>query len=87
MQIHFHTPRHWKASMEYAKTKDILYVMKLLGHKNIKTTLIYTQLVDISETQYICKAAKTKAEATQLIESGFEYVTTIEDCQLYKKRK
>jgi integrase len=87
MQIHFHTLRHWKASMEYAKTKDILYVMKLLGHKNIKTTLIHTQLVDISETQYICKAAKTKAEATQLIESGFEYVTTIEDCQLYKKRK
>jgi integrase len=30
MQIHFHTLRHWKASMEYHKTKDILYVMKLL---------------------------------------------------------
>lgn len=24
LQIHFHTLRHWKATMEYAKTKDIL---------------------------------------------------------------
>jgi hypothetical protein len=28
--------RHWKATMEYHKTKDILHVMRLLGHKNIK---------------------------------------------------
>ncbi|MEM4982309.1 MAG: tyrosine-type recombinase/integrase [Candidatus Bathyarchaeia archaeon] len=40
-QIHFHTIRHWKATMEYAKTRDILHVMKVLGHKNIKNTLIY----------------------------------------------
>ena len=32
--------RHWKATMEYAKTKDILYLMKMLGHKDIKTTLM-----------------------------------------------
>jgi len=36
LQITFHTFRHWKATMEYYKTKDILYVMHLLGHKNIK---------------------------------------------------
>ncbi|MEM2441799.1 MAG: tyrosine-type recombinase/integrase [Candidatus Bathyarchaeia archaeon] len=45
-QIHFHTIRHWKATMEYAKTRDILHVMKVLGHKNIKNTLIYTHLVE-----------------------------------------
>jgi len=33
MRIHFHTLRHWKATMEYHKTKDLLYVMQLLGHK------------------------------------------------------
>jgi integrase len=37
-QITFHTFRHWKATTEYAKTKDILHVMQLLGHKNIKNT-------------------------------------------------
>ncbi|MGD0977760.1 MAG: methyltransferase domain-containing protein [Candidatus Bathyarchaeia archaeon] len=45
-KIHFYTLRHWKATMEYHRTKDILYVMKLLGHKNIANTLIYTQLVE-----------------------------------------
>jgi len=35
-QITFHTFRHWKATMEYHKTKDILYVMRLLGHKTSK---------------------------------------------------
>ena len=28
--------------MEYHRTKDILRIMKILGHKNIKNTLIYT---------------------------------------------
>ena len=28
--IRFHTLRHWKATMEYAKTKDILHIMKML---------------------------------------------------------
>ena len=41
LQIHFHTLRHWKATTEYARTKDILYVKQLLGHKNIKNTLKY----------------------------------------------
>ena len=30
LQIHFHILRHWKATTEYAKTKDLLYVQKLL---------------------------------------------------------
>jgi integrase len=45
MQIHFHTLRHWKATMEYHKTRDILHVMNLLGHRNIESTLVYTQLI------------------------------------------
>jgi integrase len=41
-QITFHTLRHRKATMEYHRTKDILRVMQILGHKNIKNTLVYT---------------------------------------------
>jgi site-specific recombinase XerD len=75
-QITFHTFRHWKATMEYHRTKDILYVMKLLGHKNIKNTLIYTQLLPFNEDeQFICKVAENTKEACQLIEDGWEYVT------------
>ena len=51
--------------MEYAKTKDLLYVEKLLGHKNIKTTIRYTQLLSLPQNGgYICKIANTIEEAT-----------------------
>jgi integrase len=87
-QITFHTFRHWKATTEYHRTKDILYVMKLLGHKSIKNTLVYTQLIDFPEDdQFICKVAKTVPEASQLIENGFEFICAIDDAKLFKKRK
>lgn len=41
LQISFHTFRHWNATMEYAKTKDILYVMKPLGHKTSKHACLH----------------------------------------------
>jgi site-specific recombinase XerD len=88
LQIHFHILRHWKATTEYAKTKDLLYVQKLLGHRNIKTTLRYTQLLTLPQNEeYICKAAKTIDEATQLIEAGFQYVTEIGEAKLFRKLK
>jgi integrase len=87
LQIHFHTLRHWKATTEYHRTKDILHVMQLLGHKNIRNTLVYTHLVNFESDDYICKVAKTIEEAKSLIESGFEFVTDIQDSQLFRKRK
>jgi len=36
LKISFHTIRHWKATLEYARTKDILHVMQMLGHRNIR---------------------------------------------------
>jgi integrase len=34
--------RHFKATMEYHRTKDLLHVKRLLGHKDLRTTLRYT---------------------------------------------
>jgi integrase len=88
LRIHFHTFRHWKATMEYHRTKDILYVMKLLGHKNIANTLIYTQLVEFEEDDKYCSAiAYIVEEAQKLIELGFEYVCNHENVMLFRKRK
>jgi len=88
LRIHFHTFRHWKATMEYAKTKDILHVMNILGHKRIQNTLIYTQLVDFKNDEYASKVAKNAEEACDLIEAGFEYVcTTPENLTIFRKRK
>jgi integrase len=86
-QITFHTFRHWKATMEYHKTKDILHVMRLLGHKNIKNTLIYTQLVTFQNDDYTCKVAASIKEAAELIEAGYEYVCEMDSQKLFRKRK
>lgn len=87
-QITFKTLRHWKATMEYHKTKDILHVMQMLGHKNIKNTLVYTHLVNIdSADDWICKVASSPTEIQGLIEGGFEHVLTKEGLEYFRKRK
>ena len=90
-KISFHTFRHWKGTMEYHKTKDIIHVMKVLGHKAIKNTLVYINMeaaiyLNIDE-EWICKAATNIKEATILIENGFEYITEIDGLKLFRKRK
>lgn len=85
--ITFHTFRHWKATMEYAKTKDPIFVQQLLGHRDIKTTMLYTQLVNFESNEYHSAVAKTIGEASKLIEAGFEYVCTYNDAMLFRKRK
>jgi integrase/ribosomal protein L37AE/L43A len=85
--ITFHTLRHWKATMEYHKTKDILHVMRLLGHKNIKNTMRYTQLVDFGEQDYVVKVAWTLEEACKLLEGGFQYVCDYDKGKIFRKPK
>lgn len=88
-KITFHTFRHWKATIEYAKTRDILHVMQLLGHRNIRNTLIYTQLIKLEkQDEFYSATAKTTEQAKQLVENGFEYIcTTPEELMLFRKRK
>jgi len=73
--------------MEYHKTKDILHVKQMLGHKGIENTLIYTQLVTFENDDYYSAVAKTVDEAGALIEDGFEYVCTHDSMMLFRKRK
>ena len=42
--ITFTTFRHWFATMEYHRTKDMLHVQRQLGHQSIQNTLIYVDL-------------------------------------------
>jgi len=63
--------------MEYHRTKDILYVKQVLGHKRIENTLIYVQLAEElfkDQIEYVSKVAKTEGEACTLMEAGFEFV-------------
>jgi integrase len=92
LQIHFHTLRHWKATTLYHQTKDILYVKEFLGHKRIDSTLLYIQIEKAyfepgHNDEFICKVAKTPDEIKKLIETGFEYVTDLNQEKFFKKRK
>ena len=61
--------------MEYHKKKDILHAKTVMGHKNIKNTLVYTHIVEFTEKDdYISKIAKTDEEFAELIEPSFEYL-------------
>jgi len=91
LQIHFHTFRHWKATMLYHQTKDILYVMKFLGHKSVKNTMLYIQLAEVlfegTADEFITRVAKTVRAARALLEAGFEYVTDMDGLKIFRKRK
>ena len=85
--------RHWKATMEYHRMKDILHVKQLLGHKKISSTMIY---IDIEKAIYggrenddfISRGTTSAKGARALIEAGFEYVcTTPNGTMLFRKRK
>jgi len=91
LKISFHTFRHWRATMEYHKTKDILYVKELLGHKDIKNTMIYITiektLFKESNDEFTVKVASSLEEFVKLLEVGFEYVGDYEGKKVLRKRK
>jgi hypothetical protein len=76
--------------MEYHRTKDILHVKQVLGHKRIENTLIYVQLAEElfrDQEEYISKVAKTEAEACVLVDAGFDFVCDFNGNKIFKKRK
>jgi len=90
LRITFHTLRHFKGTMEYHRTKDILHVMQTLGHKNIKNTLIYVQLAEElfkDQQEYISKVAKTEVDVCALVDAGFEFVCDFNGAKIFRKQK
>ena len=86
-QIRLYDFRHYFATTLYHKYKDLLLVKQQMGHKRVETTLIYTQLLNAPDDEYISKTAANVTEAQNLIESGFEYVTEMDNVKIFRKRK
>jgi integrase len=90
-KIHFHLIRHWFGTMQYHKKPDLIHVQKLLGHRNILATQIYINLEQAlfgeANDEYHVKVAETIEEATKLLAVGYEYVSTMDNKQIYRKRK
>ncbi len=77
--------------MEYHKTHDIFHVQRLLGHKNIQNTAIYITLENsifqTKEDDFHAAVAKTLEEACKLVEVGFEFVCSMDNAKIFRKRK
>jgi hypothetical protein len=61
--------------------------MRMLGHKSIQNTLVYTQMVEFKNEEYVSATASTIEDAQKLVEAGFEYVTEMENIKIFRKRK
>ena len=91
LKITFTTLRHWKATSYYHEVRDILKVKQLLGHKTLRSTMIY---IDIEKAiygelsqEFIVKVAEDPQEIEKLLEVGFEYVCEKDGKLFFRKRK
>ncbi|MEM2911419.1 MAG: site-specific integrase, partial [Candidatus Bathyarchaeia archaeon] len=91
LRIGLHTFRHWKATMLYHQTKDIVLVKEFLGHRSLDTTLLYIQLEQAlfknDSEEFIVKAASDPEEIKALLTVGFEYVCSRDNLMFFRKRK
>jgi len=56
--------------------------------RNIKNTLLYTQLIKFKENdEFVCKVARKPEEIQELIEVGFEFVLERDGLAYFRKRK
>lgn len=91
LKIGLHTFRHWKATMLYHETHDIVLVKEFLGHKTLDVTLLYIQIEKAlfrnEAENFIVKATKETEEIQGLLEVGFEYVCQKDGLMFFRKRK
>jgi len=91
LKIHFHTYRHWHATMLQRQTRDKGFVQMMLGHKYSMSTDKYVNLAkayaDTTNDEYETRVADTLKEAETLIEVGFEYHIEIEGHKIFRRKK
>jgi hypothetical protein len=78
--------------MEYHKTKDLIHVQEVLGHKNIEITRGYIYIEkalykDSKSDNFHTKVAKTQEEIVQLLDAGFDYIMDKDGLAYSRKRK
>ena len=91
-KIHMHTFRHCKALREYHKTRDILHVMAILGHRKIETSYRYIRLYNQiykpqQPNQFVTKIAYTDKQAIEFWDNGWTLVDKKGEKRYFRRPK
>jgi hypothetical protein len=82
---------HQLSILQRRALRDILQVQQVLGHRDLRNTLIHIKLEKAlfqnADDEFHVKVAQNLDEACRLLEVGFEYVTEIDGTRIFKKRK
>ena len=72
-------------------TSKTILCSAILGHKCIQSTMIYINLEEAvfpaESDEFTVRVAKTLAQACSLVEAGFDYITDMDGCRIFRKRK
>ncbi|MCJ7633236.1 tyrosine-type recombinase/integrase [Candidatus Bathyarchaeota archaeon] len=70
--------------------RDTIAIMRHFRHRKIETTMHYIQAIVLDEEEdieYTSKAVQTKEEIMKLVDAGYQYVQTVGEWHIYRKRK
>lgn len=82
----FKTFRTYYANNASYKYKDSFEVQYRMGHRSMKTTMLYINRAKCRHVEYVRKICRTTEDECEAIGAGFEYVKdTIEGHSLWKK--
>ena len=86
-KIRLYDLRHAFCTRKLNDINNPYTVMVLMGHKKLETTQRYMHLLNLNDDEWTVDGATTVEQAKKLLEAGFQYQTTIEGVQLFRKRK
>ncbi len=87
LQCSFKTFRTYFVTNCSYKFNDPFEVQYRAGHTQISTTQLYIRREHSMNREYVSLVTRTIEEAQEAIESGFRYVTDVEDVKLWQKPK
>jgi hypothetical protein len=61
--------------------------MQLLGHKNIRNTLVYIHLINLGPDDYVCRDHYNEWEASPRGKVDFDFMVDVKDVLWFEKRK